>query len=135
MKLWVDDIRPAPNETWTVAKTIDSAVNAISMFDFDEISLDHDISHQVGIGVGTPRPFPCNETFTPVAHYIATKHLLRLCMQELPGKGKGEWKVKVTLHTSNPSGAKKMEGILLDGFVDKIEIRPMGAANRLEMIV
>ena len=50
MKLWVDDIRNAPDETWTVARTINAAINALKMFEFEEISLDHDISHQVGMG-------------------------------------------------------------------------------------
>lgn len=51
MKLYVDDIRNAPDETWTVARSVDSAISFISQFgaEIDEISLDHDISHQVAV--------------------------------------------------------------------------------------
>ncbi len=120
MKLWVDDIRNAPDDTWTVARTITSAVNALSKFDFDVVSLDHDISHQVVMD-GLSRPFPCEETFVPVAHYAGLNHSAK----------------KFHLHTSNPVGAKVMKDLLIYyGYDAKdIEIRPMGAANRLEMEV
>lgn len=121
MKLWVDDIRNAPDESWTVARTITSAIDVLSKFDFDVVSLDHDISHQVSIGTELERPFPCTETFVPVAHYAGLNHSAK----------------KFHLHTSNPVGAKVMKDLLIYyGYKDSdIEIRPMGAANRLEMEV
>jgi hypothetical protein len=121
MKLWVDDIRPAPDETWTVARTITSAFNALQIRDAEVVSLDHDISHQVSIGTGLERPFPCPENFTPVAHYIGLDHCAK----------------KIILHTSNPVGAENMKAILMHyGYEEEqIEVRPMGAANRLEMEV
>jgi len=120
MKLWVDDIRNAPDDSWTVARTITSAVSALSNFDFNVVSLDHDISHQIGMGE-LSRPFPCEETFQPVAHYVGLKHNAK----------------RVVLHTSNPVGAKQMKAILMSyGYEEKdIEIKPRGAANRLEMEV
>lgn len=126
MKLWVDDIRPAPDHTWMVARTVTSAVNAIALFggQMTEISLDHDISHQVSIGTKLERPFPCEETFQPVAWVIAFYY------RNLPQMP------KIIIHTSNPNGADKMKDIIR-GEIQEAEIirKPMGAANRLEMEV
>lgn len=120
MKLFVDDIRNAPDDSWVVARTITSAINVLSMHDFEVISLDHDISHQITMD-GLSRPYPCGETFQPVAHYAGLNH-------STP---------KFILHTSNPVGARAMRMILVrHGYDDKdIEIRPYGAVNRLEMEV
>lgn len=117
MKLYIDDIRQVPDDSWVLARTIDSAINAIATFDFDVISLDHDISHYVVMD-GVSRPFPCAETFTPVALYIDAKYL------------PNDRKPKIIIHTSNPVGAEKMKAILKDFDVTVSESRP---ANRLEL--
>ncbi len=39
-KLWVDDERPAPDETWDVAKRAAEAYNLIDTHDYSVISLD-----------------------------------------------------------------------------------------------
>lgn len=122
MKLWIDDIRNAPDDSWLVARTIGAAIRAIARTDFDEISLDHDISHQVGMGARS-RPYPCEETFQSVAYFIGMKANTNL--GTLPPK-------KITLHTSNPIGAQEMKKIL-EEYGIKSEIKMMGAANRLEM--
>ena len=121
MKLWVDDIRPAPDDKWTVVKTITSAISAIENFDFDEVSLDHDISHQVVVGK-LSRPYPCDECFCAVAHFIAAV-------------SSGDLRVKVpkiTIHTANPIGAEDMRRILAGYNID-CKIKMMGSVNRLEM--
>lgn len=42
MKLWVDDERPAPDDTWTVAKTYDEACEILDTRpDLEEVSLDY----------------------------------------------------------------------------------------------
>lgn len=122
MKLWIDDIRNAPDETWTVARTVNSAIKALAMFTFDEISLDHDISHQVGMDE-LSRPYPCTETFQAVAHYIAAQH-----------EANPVWKPRIIVHSSNPVGGADIAAILAAGSL-KVEMRPMGAVNRLEMEV
>lgn len=119
MKLFVDDIRNAPDESWTVARTVNSAIRALAMFSPTEISLDHDISHQVAVG-DLSRPYPCAETFQAVAHYIVMKHNAL------------DWNPKVIIHTSSPVGAKELEAILKMGGVET-EVRMMGLVNRLEM--
>lgn len=42
MKLWIDDIRPAP-DGWVWAKTLDSALRLYLMEAPDVISFDHDL--------------------------------------------------------------------------------------------
>jgi hypothetical protein len=124
-KLFVDDIRNAPDESWMVARTITAAISAIATFDFDVISLDHDISHQVVMG-GISRPYPCEETFTPVAQFIAAKYQPHdhsaFCFN-------GSKTPKIIIHTSNPAGALRIAGHL-QGF--EIERKESVPANRLE---
>lgn len=126
MKLFVDDIRNAPDDTWMVARTVTSAIAAIAQWgnEMTEISLDHDISHQVSISGGSPeggRPFSCAETFQAVAWFIA----YRFSPAHSP---------KITIHSANPIGADSMVAILGNrGWEEKdITIKRMGAANRLE---
>jgi|ERR1700733_3559638 len=135
--LFVDDIRNAPDESWTVARTITAAISAIATFDFDVISLDHDISHQVVMG-GLSRPYPCDETFTPVAQFIAQKYRA-LTMRDawLNESSKGDEHPthhttklpRIIIHTSNPAGAVRMAGHLQGFDVERKESTP---ANRLE---
>lgn len=122
MKLWIDDIRNAPDDSWTVARSVGAAIRAIAHFgnDIKEISLDHDISHQIGMGA-LSRPYPCEETFQPVAYYMAEFY-------------DGTKYPKVTIHTSNPEGAVTMKKILESSSIPST-IKLTGAANRLEMEV
>jgi len=130
MKLWIDDIRNAPDESWTVARTVTSAIKAIAQFQFDEISLDHDISHQVVVG-SLSRPYPCEETFQAVAYYIATKY----CHDFPIGGGLNVARLniypKITIHSANLVGADEILNILKDYGIEA-ELKPMRAANRLE---
>lgn len=128
MKLWVDDIRNAPDDTWHVARTALEAIRAISRFDFEVISLDHDISHQVHMDT-LSRPFPCNETFASVAYYIAATHQIRRQFEE-----GGYVAPKIILHTSNEVAGDTMALLLKDAGLES-EKKYTGAANRLEMEV
>lgn len=135
LKLWVDDIRSSPSEDWTVARTVTEAIRAISRFDFEEISLDHDISHQVVVGK-LSRPYPCDECFCAVAYFICEKYWIQRDMPENKELGimRPLLGPKIILHSSNPVGVKEMEAILKDGGL-KSEIKMMGISNRLEMEV
>lgn len=126
MKLWIDDIRNAPDESWTVARTVTSAIRALRMFNTEitEVSLDHDISHQVTIG-SLGRPYPCEETFLPVAMYMAL-------VIDSTLDARVPWRPIVSIHTSNPQGGKEMAMILAQEGI-KAKIVPMGLTNRLEM--
>lgn len=126
MKLFVDDIRNAPDESWSVARTVDSAISFIAQFghELTEVSLDHDISHQVGMGE-VSRPYPCVETFTAVARYMAEYYE--------PDGPRFKKRPKITIHSSNPMGAKNMQYILKD--LGDVPYIPFGPVNRLERIV
>lgn len=98
MKLWVDDYRDAPDDTWHTARNVTQAISALYHFstEFKEISLDHDIEHSV-------------ETFLPVAMYIgliknnAVYHIWGL-----------KWKPKITIHSINPVGSKEIQNVLAE---------------------
>lgn len=120
MKIFIDDIRDVPDESWTLCRTITEAIRTINRFDDIEcISLDHDISHDVRID-GVYRPFPCEENYTAVAYYIGEKYVNDLDNDVPP---------KVILHTANPVGAEMMKAIL-KGYSIPCEIKPMGPAFR-----
>jgi hypothetical protein len=124
MKLYIDDIRNAPSEAWTVARTINAAITALSTFEVEEVSLDHDISHQVTVG-GLSRPYPCAECYCAVAHYLSQK-FRDAVPESVP---------KITLHTANPVGARDMEMILKNEGGLECTYTRSPVANRLEMEV
>jgi hypothetical protein len=43
VKLWLDDVRTPPDETWTWVKTVDEAIGLMKTSDVTEASLDHDL--------------------------------------------------------------------------------------------
>lgn len=46
MKLWVDDLRPPPDDTWVWSKTSQNAIDTLMLAglgEITEISLDHDL--------------------------------------------------------------------------------------------
>ena len=122
MKLWIDDIRPIPNEDWIHAKTVNEAVRALHRFDFTVISFDHDISHQVTAG-RMSRPYPCEECFCAVAYFLGEQYRVRPVYEARP---------EVIIHTASPVGGREIQQILADYGLSGI-LRPMGAANRLEL--
>ncbi len=131
MKLFIDDIRTPPDDTWHICRNVSSAIRALDMFymDVKEITLDHDISHQVVVGKMS-RPYPCEETFEAVARYLATLKKFHEARQD----ERPEWEPKVSIHTSNYVGAQTMLKILRDvGF--QVEAKVVGGANRLETIL
>lgn len=125
MKLWVDDIRKAPDDTWTVAETVTEAINFLSIFGAKttHISLDHDISFQVEVN-GLSRPYPSPETFQAVARFIAVYVAFGY-------KDTGLVLPTITVHSANPDGAKEIQSILKQAGIDA-EYTPCPPCNRLE---
>ena len=122
MKLFVDDIRPAP-KGWHLARTVTEAIRCLDTMVFEEVSLDHDISHAVMMDNGgiVSRPYPCGETFEPVARFmVAARKSMGLINVE-----------KVTVHTANPTGAQKLMRILEREY--RIVLKMSAACNRLEI--
>lgn len=106
MKLYVDDLRKCP-DGWVLARTVTEAIRILATQDVTHVSLDHDISHSVEVN-GLARPYPCGETFEPVAWYIAVQN--RLFRHEALGHSR---RIPcITIHTANPVGAEKMRAIL-----------------------
>jgi len=99
IRLFVDDIRKAP-VGWHRARTVTEAIRILATMDVSECSLDHDISHEMQIK-GYYRPYPCGETFEPVAWYLS---LMYACRRDFG--------IKVTIHSANPAGAEKMASIM-----------------------
>lgn len=120
MKIYVDDIRNVPDESWTLCRTITEAIRCIAFFadDITEISLDHDISAEVRVN-GVYRPFPTEETFQPVAYYISERYRT------------ADTPPKITIHTANPLGAEAMEvAFAKRDYPGIIEIKMTGEAYR-----
>lgn len=117
MKLYIDDIRPAP-EGWQQARTVTDAIRFLSKFSLvtEEVSIDHDISYAVEVA-GTQRPFPSPENFSAVAHYMVAAAMPKLN--------------KITIHSANPVGAKSIYDIFHDADIPA-SIEPASRVNRLE---
>lgn len=122
MNLFVDDLRKCP-DGWHLARTVTEAIRVLATQAVDHVSLDHDISHAVQVN-GLARPYPCGETFEPVAWYLREMAMRR---------NVANWEVprKITLHTANPAGAEKMRNILYHHY-DNIVVRLGSPVNGLE---
>lgn len=92
-KLWLDDIRNAPDDSWTVARTYDEAVSLLGNQGCpSEISFDHDL------GEGQPSGMEFAK------HFVATD----LCRQRrfIPAD------FRYTVHSANPCGAENIRGFM-----------------------
>lgn len=94
LKLWIDDIRDAPDDSWVVARKVQEAIRLISHQRFTTISLDHDIENR-----------PSDETFLPVAYFIGEKFNNDTFWAD---------ELEVIIHSINPVGAKEMQMVLED---------------------
>ena len=109
MKLWHDDIRPAP-EGWTWARTNERAQELLRTGKVTEASLDHDLGlHDVDM-----TPPECGGD----ADEWFDKMLLRGGSEET-GYDLCVWMVeegfvpkKITIHSWNPAGAQRMAAAL-----------------------
>lgn len=43
VNLWIDDLRPPPDETWVWAKTSTDAKSQLASHTFEKVSFDHDL--------------------------------------------------------------------------------------------
>ncbi len=85
MKLWVDDVRPAPDETWTVARNSREAVAYLVRNTVEVMSRDHDRG-----GEDTSRII-----------------VLWLCYERT-----NRWPREVRVHSANPVGAAWLRGMI-----------------------
>ena len=101
IKLWVDDIRCAP-QGWVLARTITEAIKTLAVLNVEEVSLDHDVAYFDERGSWSGKNSA--ENFTSVAWFI----------RQLPPEERPH---TVYIHTANPEGAVVLNHIL-DGYVD-----------------
>ena len=108
VKLWVDELRPAPNG-WVWAKTITDAIRYLDHEDIEGVSIDYDISLLVAIGRKTPQEVHSSETFEPVARFIANAF--------------EAGSFPIIIHSLNENGARILRNIL-SGWQIKIKPEP-----------
>lgn len=113
LRIFVDDIRTPemiyPGESgWVLCRTITEAIRLLATTEISAISLDHDIQCGATLGDnglwsgGHTSP----ETYEPIAWYLDMM-LNAYEMDECSSPIK-----KITLHSANPVGRKKMREIL-----------------------
>lgn len=84
MKLFVDDLRDPPNDTWTVARTSDEALTLLhGSEEVTDLSLDHDLGG--------------DDTTRPIVLWLA-EH--------------GGWPATVRVHSANPVGIEWITGMV-----------------------
>lgn len=90
MKIWLDDLRPAP-EGWTWIKTVAEAIHLLETETVEEISLDHDLGDR-----GEPEQTGYDVTLHMAARAFEGK--------SVPGL--------VRIHSANSVGCERMEGVI-----------------------
>lgn len=99
MKIWLDDVRPLPDDTWTPAKNYVEAIRLLTENDVDDMSFDHDL----GIcGDCITATLPCDCTCHLTGHDVI------LWIEE-----HNKWpKQRPTCHSSNPPGRQRIEAAI-----------------------
>jgi hypothetical protein len=85
-KLFIDDVRDPPDDSWTVVRTVEEAKYLIQSWDLPtHMSLDHDLGG--------------DETVMQILHWMS---------EEFYEEGPPEW----CIHSANPVGRDNMESFL-----------------------
>lgn len=102
MKLWYDDVRPPPDDSWKWAWTNDMAKNFLATGQVVECSLDHDMGMDE-----VELPTDVDEALDVLAEHQkrATETGLDLVHWMVET---GNVPPKVTIHSWNPEGARNM---------------------------
>jgi len=89
-RLWLDDVRPQPDASWTWERTAPEAIELLSGHPIEEVSLDHDLGDEPDVGTGYD-----------VACWIER--------EAFTGRlGRIAW----TVHSANPVGRERMTAAL-----------------------
>ena len=89
MKIYLDDTRPVPNNSWTLTKTAQETIQYLISTNVEEISLDHDLGDDKENGTGYDVLFWIEEQVYTTINYIPPKI--------------------INIHTANVVARKKME--------------------------
>jgi len=131
IKLFIDDIRNAPDDSWNLARDVTTAIRMIASSYPDVISLDHDISHPVDIGSGQ-RPLPCAETFEAVAYFIGERYRAEMWHDMFETRSmQRKWNPKIVIHTANVLAGERMQKVLGSYGITNIEFKNYGPAHRV----
>ena len=93
-KLWIDDVRPAPDDTWDVARSYSEAVDKLAKFHYNTISFDHYL--------GDFREDGREMTGYDILMWLTEKRVIN---NEL---GPAE----LYVHSGNPVAQERMKGVL-----------------------
>lgn len=89
MKLWVDDLRPAPDESWTWVVTAPEAVRALRSGQVEVMSLDHDLGDDGD-----------------------TRMIIYWLIHEWGTEGRNWWPAEVRVHSMNNVGRAWLLGMI-----------------------
>jgi hypothetical protein len=85
VKLWLDDLRTPPDETWAWVKTVDDAIALMQSHEVAQASLDHDLGDDIPEG---------------------RKLVLWMAEHQI-------WPTEaITIHSANPVGADHMAALI-----------------------
>ena len=119
-KLFFDDVRDAPDDTWMLARDVAGAKRLMQDYAFDVMSLDHDIGMQM----------MCEKCYAEIEKPVTTVMLasdkeledkLRTgCQHSEHGTHLAQWMIDtltvwpdlIIIHSANPYGADRMQGML-----------------------
>lgn len=92
MKIWLDDMRDAPDETWIVVRSASECIKTLAgVMNVEELSLDHDLGDDED-GTG----YTVVVVLESWAYNGATEHI--------PDK--------IGIHSANPVGRKNMQAAI-----------------------
>jgi len=104
LRLWVDDVRPAPGD-WLWVKSYDEAIAAMTCTVITEISLDHDLGMEV-TGAGDAGILVGKENQTAKTGYDIACWIERSVML-------GNMDAPVMrCHSANPVGRRRIEQVI-----------------------
>lgn len=111
VKLWVDDIRRAPDESWTWARTNDKAREILTAGHVVEASLDHDMGHHDRDPDDEDSVFLRGDSEDDGVQLVKWM----VANERVPSV--------VAIHSWNPVGAENMRRIL-DGRCKSLTVKP-----------
>lgn len=124
-KLFVDDVRDTPDETWILARDVPTAKDFIQTVEFDVMSLDHDIGFQMVCHECLDEERAKNkdigkENSPTLIQEIQAKLIQGGCKHHETGTGLAQWMVDnlkkwpklIVVHSANPYGAERMMSLL-----------------------
>ena len=93
MRLWLDDVRPAP-VGWVWVKTVDEAIACLQTGGVEEASFDHDLGRCAVCADCVKCACRCHLTGTTLVDWMAAENI---------------WpRTKPRVHSSNPVGRERM---------------------------